>query len=94
MYFSSASFLVSSSGNKYILDDSSSKNYICGKDKFYIAEWIIISLKKDKNYSLLTRTERQNIDPLEVLRERFYGQLTQILHLKKNVMRKEFVNKL
>ena len=28
--------------------DSSSKNYICIKDKFYIADWIIIPLKKTK----------------------------------------------
>ena len=54
------------------------KLILCIKDKFYIADWINISLKKDKNYSLSTRTERQSIDPLEVLRERSYGQLTQI----------------
>ena len=51
---------------------------------FYIADWIIISLNKpnkDKNPSLSTRTERQNIDPLELSRERSYGQLTQMLHL-------------
>ena len=46
-----------------------------------MADWIIVSFKKDKNYSLSTRTERQNIDPLELSRERSYGQLTQILHL-------------
>ena len=35
----------------YSITDNSSKNYICIKKKFYIADWIIISLKKDKNYS-------------------------------------------
>ena len=32
-------------------------NYSCIKDKFYIADWIIISLKKNKNYSFKYRQE-------------------------------------
>ena len=39
-------------------------------------------LKKDKSESSSTRTERQNVDPLEFSRERSYGQLTQIYTYK------------
>ena len=50
MTFSSANVLVYSSGNKYIVQLIVAVR-IMFNDKFYIADWIIISLKKDKNYS-------------------------------------------
>ena len=56
--------------------------------------WIIILFKKDKNYSLSTRTAWQNIDPVEVSTECSHGQLTQTYIYKRVLWGKNLINKL
>ena len=60
MSFSSANFLVYSSGNKYIIQLIVAVRIVFLSRISFIshADWIIITLKKDKNYSLSTRTDK------------------------------------